>query len=958
MSEERGVIWSVYTTVTGDSLVTDAAIGDEFLQVSDSFEFEVQGGMLQLGLDTPVNLQYTSHDPDLDRVYLSAPLTVAVPESTPVWVYPISEERRAEIHIDDEGETLHARVPYDMYAQLPVGLRNIGGRREVVGLKTDEGDWVIDDIIGEQAQIDGASIRPDTVIPIGSMSDDIAPEVAPIIASRPFGVGAVEISWLPIVNRDPVRYHVYASVVTPVLAIPANLVGTTTGTKLAVSTLGDNTTRLPYTADTYFAVVPEDADGLGPISNEVLGRPRQATNEEISAEYAYLGDLEATQINAGRMFSDFAELDQITTGPDNPRVTIDDSGIKGTTATGKNRFALPTDENLPAEFRGVGEFDAVDAIKLTLRGPDNEFAKSAKVRMSHAVAAPVAAPSVSVLFPSQAIDHDPNWAEEGYKRFADGTWWSALNAFGDFQIKSRPENPDGSLGAATVKVSDGFTSRGRNMMVHDFVEWGTHILVLVGDAAVQDAWYTNKLSIRRYTKAGLFVRSHEVWVPLSDKKAALASRPGFPDRVLILRAKRDDTVAHRWNVYDYNIPTSGPSSTTASPAPADNPLLAGSAFTPLVSDDHITSFQELPQSTLIGGTGTDTRWIAQRRGHPKFLVFGSGTTRFAAEEWDSPAGTGNVSAWFDGDHWNVASQSQIWHLSKLTWSGYNATQKWWARFSWYDSNAGGTGLHESLVSPAQPFAIKRFSSYRVTTPDIPAPDETAPLDSVTGVRIYLHGNSTAPPAISAFRRGATDLPDGINSALYKTLDTTGDTANLGTPPPFPLSTPFEMFSETGGLLMRGDGTFEAPRAKRFRPPLILLSKAGAQTITASTETTITNWAAETGSNGKDADGVDVLVPNLSTGLVTVNKTGYYRVQIDVDWNQSNTGSRIVLLRSVNGIGRRSEGNGGNGGTASTLFLQTVHITAGDVIRPVAFHSGATPGIKEVYTRMEVEFLYE
>lgn len=775
-------------------------------------------------------------------------------------------------------------------------------------------------------------------------TDGAPPSTAPVLTARPVGIGAILLEWEKSQGPDATTYRVYGSATEPVDRTEANYHGETLeGDSFVVE-------NSVYGAPAYYVVVPVDDDGEGPVSNTVSATPRQADNESISAEYAYFGDMEAHRIRGGQMFASLAELDKVQTGDTDPRVSLDDTGLWGTTPDGGDRFRLPTDPNQPAVFRGQGEFDSIEVNGgLSIGGIDNEFAKSGRTKIGHATSAPIAPPSVAIEFPVNTLSTDPDWPERGFKKFSDGSWWSFLTAFGDWQLKRRTEDSQGNITGGTVMVSDGVSGPAfRIQQVHDFIEWGDNVLVLLTDESVDGNWYSRHMALNVYNKTtGAYVRSHRVLVPYSDKKAALAKNPNVTNGILIMRADREN--GHRWAVAPYVVPTGG-----------GNTTLPTVGFEPvgLVVDDSISSFQVLTQADLIG-SGTGQRLVAYRENHQTIYSFtytSSPTNRFAAEEWLAPSGTGQTAAWFDGARWHTLAQGKVWHLSQFTWSG-NAPQRWWARFAWFDENFAGGGQHESLVSPGAPFNMQRFAHFRVTTPQLPMADTDQPSDSVTGVRIYLRPNSPTTPAVSAYARPGTDPAAGVTTVLYGELPPSVSAPNTGTPPGFPMSTPHEIYSENGGLVIRGDGTLEAPRQKQFRPPLLLLEKSGAQPLTASTEQNIVNWTQSAGSNGMDQAGESVLAANLTNGLIQVNRSGYYRVMIYVDWNASSTGNRIVLLRSANGIGMRSQGNGGSGGSEATIFERTVYITAGDVIRPVAYTSSSTsPGLT-AYTAMEVEYRY-
>jgi hypothetical protein len=102
------------------------------LVVVDAADFNEGGGQLQIISDAATELvTYSSVDDDADTIKLSAPTTAAHVATDFVRVYPDSRERRAQVRLDVDGESIDARVPHALFDRIAEGrtrLRRTRGR--------------------------------------------------------------------------------------------------------------------------------------------------------------------------------------------------------------------------------------------------------------------------------------------------------------------------------------------------------------------------------------------------------------------------------------------------------------------------------------------------------------------------------------------------------------------------------------------------------------------------------------------------------------------------------------------------------------------------------------------------------------------------------------------------------------------------------------------------------------
>ena len=302
-----GSVRSVDTVRLGTSLVNDVSEDDTILVVRDVFDFDEDGGTLLLDVGEEIEANnpilnyisieesssYTDEGVVLSVIVLD-PLTpvpvdiidVGIENPVPVHIYPIGEETQAVVYIerdegtdagedtdDDPESTLFtARLSHSVAALLPDGFRTDETGYENVTIIQDGDDWVITDVLGTPATIDGSYIDPDSTIPPEALTDGEPPEFAPVISADSFAVGSIQVNWSSIDNADPVFYKVYASNSSPVVVDPSTLVEVTTGTSSIFNSIAG--VPISTSAPTYVVVVSSDADGDGPASNEASATAR------------------------------------------------------------------------------------------------------------------------------------------------------------------------------------------------------------------------------------------------------------------------------------------------------------------------------------------------------------------------------------------------------------------------------------------------------------------------------------------------------------------------------------------------------------------------------------------------------------------------------------------------------------------------------------------------------------
>lgn len=331
-----GLLTSVDLEQLGSAVVAATPAGAVRLPVEDVSAFTATGGGIEIGFindnedAVELHLDYSAVDTDTEELILNVPTPVAVPEDAAVLVYPILEYKVAQVDTDAEDEALEAFVSHALStdAAFEIGERAPGaGAPVVVELVADR--WTVVDVIQRAGQV-----IADTIIgvnPDNPMTDGLPPETAAIVTASPFAIGAISASWLPVPNRDPVQYRVYAGLTSPVPLDDLHYVDTTPSTSLVISRINDE--PLPYDEPTYVVVVVFDDDGDGPASDEVFSSPRKASGPDIAANYVYAGEIESVKIRSGTLQADLTLSGRIRTSNAGQRLEINGNGLQTFNAT-------------------------------------------------------------------------------------------------------------------------------------------------------------------------------------------------------------------------------------------------------------------------------------------------------------------------------------------------------------------------------------------------------------------------------------------------------------------------------------------------------------------------------------------------------------------------------------------------------------------------------------------------
>lgn len=168
-----------------------------------------------------------------------------------------------------------------------------------------------------------------------------------------------------------------------------------------------------------------------------------------------------------------------------------------------------------------------------------------------------------------------------------------------------------------------------------------------------------------------------------------------------------------------------------------------------------------------------TKIVVARRYIYMYVLNTDGTRTLGSTSLDfsSPA---NISgaAWADlgsGNRFYThdASAARIYRHTNATWVGAindPVQSTWYAGNTWYDSNAAGTGTHETQMGPARKFTMTKRAMVTVTTAPLPQRPTPNTNDDAVATRVYMTRNSGSPTNASYEKQ--FDLADGQRTVSY------------------------------------------------------------------------------------------------------------------------------------------------------------------------------------------------
>lgn len=203
-----------------------------------------------------------------------------------------------------------------------------------------------------------------------------------------------------------------------------------------------------------------------------------------------------------------------------------------------------------------------------------------------------------------------------------------------------------------------------------------------------------------------------------------------------------------------------------------------------------------------GSTGT-TRGGFWDGGNYNILINGYARIYSAAGAWAGGVWDYGVSAEMAGGLHVLSTQPVAWgggsnrNIYGYTgWDGSaSSDETFYVGYSWYDNDAGGTGLHETRRGPLWSGVIGRRRRVTIVTPAIPGASTEPP----TRVRVYMLAGSS--PAYGSAKLQVEDAGTSRTLTTYNTSGAADPSSNN-----FPLANPAEIKSAVTGWSLKGDGS--------------------------------------------------------------------------------------------------------------------------------------------------------
>jgi microcystin-dependent protein len=791
---QPGLVSEVSLTPRGSALAVAALVGDTMLQVEAASDFDADnGGLLDLnGTQLPYLTVVDGINPDdPDNVVLAAPLLVAAGQADWVTILgggQLLTDRAAHVSFGDGDEVL-VPIPYEQRDRWPEGPYT-----SKVPIEVSDDLTTIIDVPGRTPVIDGAMIAPGS-LPIPPASDGAAPATSPA-ATVIGGIGALFVRWSAIANPDAVTYEVHVSATDGFTPSPATLAAKTPGTSLSVRTLPDGSPLLYRATDgsevVYFArVVATDVDGAAPAGTQAGDALVQVTGPDVAADYVYGGTVVADQIIGGTITSDVLVSANLRTAASGQRVEINSTGITLWAPDNVTVLAsLPTDPTLPASLKGKAELDqTIINGSFALRGTTNEVSKGSSLTLAGKVTDPQSPPTVQLGWKSvktwlsaDSVIAGLTWVNPtGFTpRWGVGLWY--------FGLSVKMFGTDGSF-AGSADCPQPADTQWFNALGGVVYHKATNAFFALGIAGPTALGAPQQWEIRKHTLDA--VNPFTAIAPLAARSVVGNVGSVFVNKNPVIGLDSGGTgvgIAYydSTNHLIYNtintatcVRTSlGQVATGASPqgAPADLGYLQRDVFDLASGACQYTAHRAGPNVagyTVPSNPGTRTTtldWPSAQSSSPIHgAVFGGPDSRFYT---------------FD-------AAKVLWTYTPDMW--FAESSKWWAGYSWADTDVAGTGAHESGLSTKATFTMLKRAQLTLTTPTIP---DLGGTDDPDAARFYLGRGSSIPSNAAMFRQA--DPAVGVTSKLYEAVTFAGVTPPASN---FPSSGAAKIVDASGNTLM-------------------------------------------------------------------------------------------------------------------------------------------------------------
>lgn len=776
----NGLLTDVRWEWTGTELTANVLTGATVLPVLDPLSI-TEGESVWVASTGPYEI--VDSDEDGDTFTITPALTLDVDSGTEVANDVGGQPGRAwvcEVVLADSDSPVEVPLTIHDLAVIPEGTYD-----PPVTIVLSDDLQRVEDLPGSMPVIDGVYIPTETLPPAPPPppSDGIPPSFSPMPMVMGT-IGAIVAHWPAVINADPVTYELHMSTESNFATSAATIYHAGPETSQTVKHL-PNHDDMQYGVTYYFKVVARDEDDAAAPSGENSAQMQQVTGPDVAVEYVYAGNIVAGQIVGGTIKSDILVSGNLRTAETGQRVEINSTGITLWAPDGVKVLAsFPTDPALPASLKGKAELDSVTINgAMSLRGTNNEIAKDSTLTLSGKVVNPQSSPTVQLGWDFITPWFGPNG--QGFNNYRGLAWVSeAGNGVGGWATANQFVGTAGIyIVSAEGSYSDNVTLPKRN--ANEWVSKVCGLTYLNGFLYVlmwvaPTATGTNAWELRKYTYD---------WNAGQTGTITLVGYGGFGSQF-----NAHDPILGD----DGTIPIIGwYDATNILRYSTIHPTILGITATTSLATGNPTDLAYMQRGEFDFGAGNLRTMMG--RLNPEAMVYGyTTTTRSAVDDFPTAYQTTLMrgASWGpDGRFHVLDGAGKIWAHSKINWT--TESNKWWAGFGLYDSDAAGTGQHESGLSAKATFTMLKRANLTLTSPTIP---DNGGADDPDSVRWYLGRGASIPGDGTMFRQATSD--PGITSVTLISALFSGSTAPLNN---FPSSGAAKITDAAGNTLMDATG---------------------------------------------------------------------------------------------------------------------------------------------------------
>lgn len=990
MTEYQARLLDVSEVYSKSELTVDHASGILNLNLYDTSDFDESGGQLEI---EGTVYTYNTKDDDLNTIELASGTTAFYSEDTEVFVYPYVVVKEALIQIG-ENDADYATIPQEYVGILEATVR--GGTTEISVVveyspKTDE--YVVKDVPGDDFLMGGEYIPPATTDGL------VPPTPTGVVATG--GTEMLFIQWNAVTNPDLVYYDVHVSTTTPVATDGTKLVGSTTGTSVA----------LPMEGGTYYAlVIARDEDGSSPPSLEdsavvnavvpidppdvptlrITGMPRgfmiQVTNAKPGWEYTYqitnstTSNVTSFPVTARPLLYTEQEGDGTPLGVDTDytfKVTATNSAGSAATAW-IGPFQLVLNDSSTISELSVGKLLAGDLVgAFALLGALN-VGSSISITPDNGIEI-LQPDNKKITFPAngtaaQIASHLDAFSLTVQDRLSIRGKLNEISTDSEVVIAEgiTPPNQPPSVSNSWPKQLMNFAPG------YEYLNLG-----LARHATSTNRWFSTNsffdMSIREATDAGAGVASWQIgptgsnywrtrgctligntlYVLFMDPLRQDATRP-VPWRIFVRRYDTANNMAYLGE-WEYAEETGSPYYPAIGRNEAGTRIIIGRCANSgkVKIREYAPDTGVLQETSLTGDTTHNDHMQAVHRandGNYYLAIYTQSRIRIypvstmvqnTAINWQTAESSDVNGFTYDsvsGRYYTLSNSSQRYKYSNVTSPAAASVE-----YSWFDSDLAGTGQHETARGPAAPSFTRKYRAYVTIIGS--EPNDTGGVDDPDTIRIWVNGFRQTPDLASGVVTMSHIENFGVTetskAADFPTAASTGRLRSAKTDVNGPL---IDLYGSGAGRV--GPLKWDAAGDWDLGPvesAYLIREKTNQQTISHNTQTSVAFNTYVTGTSKVNWNGTD--------NEITFTETGLYLIKAQITWDDNNsTGFRRLLLQK-NGSGYARVDNPAASVNLTQTITCIVPITATTDKLQVALYQnsggGRTIGNNGILNRFEV-----